>query len=305
MQEQKKNIFESLKNVQILQNFLESEMHIEEGDDGVIKVGIRVFNAGPSDYYGGEVVFTGVGLRIIDGREENKVRAPKVNKARSSDNLELRHKYDEGVWIGGIGNSFPIVTADEQSHGEVLFPGECVEYEIKTSKEELPYLEIRVDGSVSRRHLLHFSRPMEGLKHWSQPLVIETFRDVDKIDFFAPILAMANSLPAMGPQTTFADMDNLKMEIERVRSHLKTVMTEVNKVYHSAPNQRLRDYMKQGIGLYIKSVGMAFDSTQKALSSGDMGKMKQAVDEMKEKLLKTDEVKRQRAELIAEFGIDT
>ena len=146
---------------------------------------------------------------------------------------------------------------------------------------------------------------MEGLKHWSQPLVNETFRAVDKIDFLTPLFAMANALPAMGPQTTFADIDNLKMEIESVRSYLKTIMAEVNKVYHSAPNQRLRNYMKQGIGLYIKSAGMAFDSTQKALSSGDIEKMKQAVDEMKEKLLKTDEVKRQRAEIISEFGIDS
>ena len=79
----------------------------------------------------------------------------------------------------------------------------------------------------------------------------------------------------------------------------------MNKVYNSAPNQKLRNYMKEGIGRYLKSAGMAFDATQKALSSGDMEKMEQAVDEMKRKLLKTDEVKRQRAGLIAEFGIDS
>jgi len=63
--------------------------------------------------------------------------------------------------------------------------------------------------------------------------------------------------------------------------------------------------MKEGIGLYLKSAGMAFDATQKALSSGDMEKMKQAVDEMKGRLLKTEEVKRQRAELMSQFGIDS
>ncbi len=85
---------------------------------------------------------------------------------------------------------------------------------------------------------------------------------------------------------------------------MKEVIAEMNKVYHSAPNQKLRDYMKN-IGQYLKSVGMAFDVTQKALASGDMEKMKHAADEMWGNLLKTDEVKRQRAELIAEFGIDS
>lgn len=305
MQDQTKNIFEPLKNIQVLQNFLKSEMQIEETDDGVTKVGIKVYNAAHSGYNGSEVVFTGVGLRIIDGRESYRKKAPTVNKTRPSDNLELHRKYDEGIWVSGTSGSFPMVTADEQSHGEVLFPGECVLYEMRTSKGALPYLDIRVEGSVSRRHLFHVSRSMEALKQWRQPLVNETFRAVEKIDFFTPLVAMANEVPGFGPQTTFADIDNLKVEIEKGRSHISAVITKMNKVYDSAPNQKIRDYMKKGIGHYLKSVGMAFDVTERALFSGDMEEMKQAVDEMKGKLLKTGEVKRQRAELIAEFGLDS
>jgi hypothetical protein len=287
-------------------------MSISDPQEGKVIATIKVYNDAPVSPDGGDIVFLGVGLRIIIGSKEGMQRGSaywlsRISKSRPSDNTELRRKYNEGTWFGrreGEG-SFPEVTSDEQSHGEVLFPGESVVYEIKTSEAELPYLDISVEGSVSRRHLLHISQPMEALKHWSQPLVNETFHAVDKIDFFTPLVAIANEVSALGPQTTFADIDKLKTEIEKGRTHLKAVIAEMDKVYHSAPNQKLRDYMKEGIGLYLKSAGMAFDATQEALSSGDMEKMKQAVDEMKGKLLKTDDVKRQRAELMSQFGIDS
>jgi len=311
MIEQNESILKNLKDIQSLRGLLKSEMSISDPQEGKAIATIKVYNDAPVSPDGGDIVFLGVGLRIIIGSEKGMQEGSaywlsRISKSRPSDNTELRRKYDEGTWFGsreGVG-SFPVVTSDEESHGEVLFPGESVIYEIKTSEAELPYLDIRVEGSVSRRHLFHISQMMEALKHWSQPLVNETFHAVDKIDFFSPLIAIANEVPVFGSQTTFADIDKLKTEIEKGRAHLEAVIAEMNKVYPSAPNQKLRDYMKEGIGLYLKSAGMAFDATQKALSSGDMEKMKQAVEEMKGKLLKTDQVKLQRAKLMSQFGID-
>ena len=76
----------------------------------------------------------------------------------------------------------------------------------------------------------------------------------------------------------------------------------MNKPRSLAPGSELRDYITD-IAEYIKSAGIAFETTQRILSSGDMQKIKLAVDEMKGKLLNVDKVKRKRAEIITKFDI--
>ncbi len=310
MVEQNESILKNLKDIQSVRGLLKSEMSISGPEEGEIIAKIKVYNDAPTSPDGGDIVFLGVGLRIIFGSERGKQIGSaywpsRINKSRPSDHVELRRKYDEGTWVGGRGGSFPEATADEQSHGEVLFPGESVVYEIKTSKAELPYLDIRVEGSVSRRHLFHISRPMEALKVWTQPLVAETFRALDAIDFYTPPLSITEAMPALGPQTTLADIDAFKVAVEKARDHIGKVMKELNGVYHSAPNQKLRDYMKMGIGQYLTSAMKVCDRTLEALSGSDTKKMKEAAEEMKAHLLKAEEVKRGRAELMSQFGIDS
>jgi len=304
MVEQNESILKNLKDIQSLRDLLKSEMSISDPEEGEVIAAIKVYNDAPASHDGGDIVFLGVGLRIIDGRESRK-RAPTSTKSRPTDNLELRQRYDKGIWLGSTGDSFPAATADEQSHGEVLFPGESVVYELKTSEVDLSFLDIRVEGSVSRRHLFHTSQLMEALKAWTQPLVVETFRALDAIDFYSPLLSITDVMPALGPQTTLADIDAFKVIVEKARYHVKEVMKELNNVYHSAPNQKLRDYMKKGIGQYLTSATKVCDRTLEALSGSDTKKMKEAAEELKAHLLTLDEVKRAKEELMSKFGIDS
>jgi len=209
------------------------------------------------------------------------------------------------MWGGGREGAFPAATSDEQAHGEVLFPGESVVYEIKISEASLPYLDIRVEGSVSRRHLFHISQPMEALKAWTQPLLATTFRALDAIDFYRPLLSIIDVMPAFGSQTTLADVGVFKVAVEKAKDHVEVVMKELNKIYHSAPNQKLRDYMKKGIGQYLTSATEVCNRTLKALSGSDTKTMKEAAEEMKAQLLKAEEVKRGQTELKSQFGIDS
>ena len=178
-------------------------------------------------------------------------------------------------------------------------------YEIKTSESQLPYLDIRVEGSVSRRHLFHISQPMEALKVWTQPLVAKTFRALDAIDFYNPLLSVTEVMPALGPQTTLADINAFKVVVEKARGHIGKVKNELNSVYHSTPNQKLRNYMEVGIRQYLKAAAKMCDRTLEALSGSDMKKMKEAAEEMKAQFLEADKVKRGQRELMSQFGIDS
>ncbi len=63
-------------------------------------------------------------------------------------------------------------------------------FEIDTTESQLPYLDISVEGSVSHRHLFHLSRPMKTMGKWTQPLVEQTFQDLDKIDLYSPLVSL-------------------------------------------------------------------------------------------------------------------
>jgi hypothetical protein len=310
MVQQNESILKNLKDVQSLRGLLKSEMSISDPEEGEVIATVKVYNDAPVSPDGGDIVFLGVGLRITVGRESNGMgRVPTPNKSRPSDQTELRRKYNEGTWIGGTGGSFPEATADEQSHGEVLFPGESVVYEIKTSKGDLPYLDIRVEGSVSRRHLFHISQPMEALKAWTQPLVVETFRALDAIDFYTTLLSIIDVMPKFGPQTTLAEIDAFRAAVGKARDHVGKVWQELSNVRRSAPNRKLRDYMNKdmnrGIGQYLAVAARMCDRTLEALSGSDTKKMKEAAEEMKVHLLKAEEVKRAQTELMSQFGIDS
>jgi len=304
MAEESESILKNLKDIQSLRDLLKTEMSIGEPEEGKVKAEIKVYNDAPPSADGSEVVFLGVGLSIIDGRERGSRKwVFNVSMSRPSDRTEERQKYSKGNWLGGQSERFPAYTADEKSHGEILFPGESLVYEIDISEGVLPYLEIRVEGAVSRRHLLHISKSMEALKKWSQPRVAQTFLDLDNIDLYTPLVSLADAIPAFSPQTTLANMDSFREEIEKVIDHVKKVMPELNQVYHSAPNQKLRDLMKQHIGRYLTTSERMCSRVLETLSGSDTGQMKESTEELKAHLLTLDEVKRVKTELMSQLGI--
>lgn len=306
MANQNESILKNLNDIQSLRELLKSEMSVSKPEVGEVTATIRVYNDAPVSSDGGNIVFLGVGLRITVGSERGSNYWPsRIRRSRPSDCTELRQKYNEGNWVGGTGDSFPAVTADEQSHGEVLFPGESVVYEIKTSESDLPYLEIRIEGSVSRRHLLHISRPIEALKKWTQPAIVETFHGLKDIDFYNPLLSIIDSMPAFGPKTTLADVNSFRSLVEEAKEYIEKVMKELNDVYHSAPNQKLREHMKKGIGQYLTTATKVCEKTLEALSGSDMNRMKETTEEMVAHLQTAGRVKQEQADLMSEFGIDS
>ncbi|MBA7656769.1 hypothetical protein ES703_64696 [subsurface metagenome] len=306
MTDKKETVLKTLEDIQNLRNFLKAEMTVGNPEDGNVKIEIKVSNDAPESTEGSEVVFLGVGLTIVDGREQahtnwtSKVRL----LSKPEQNSQARQKYNRGDFvIGGNGVRFPAVTSDENSHGQTLFPGESLVFEIGTTENQPPYLDISIEGSVSRRHLLHISRPMDALKKWSQPLVVQTFQNLNKIDLYSSLVIIVDAIPTFSPQTTLADIDTFKGDLDRAIEHVKVTMPKLNEVYHAAPNQSLRNMMKQHVGAYLETSARICQAVLKTLSGGDLEKMAESSKELKAHLLTIGEVEKVTADSKVQFDI--
>jgi hypothetical protein len=113
------------------------------------------------------IVFLGVALRVfakeggvLEGRHLSPEavkswvrRDPETGPGRrlvKPPNPDLARGFIAGPQL------FPDLTDDERSHGEALFPGQSLIYEVRAETELLPHLEFRVEWNLSRRHLTHF-----------------------------------------------------------------------------------------------------------------------------------------------------
>jgi len=304
------------KLLQTVKKWLRSEMNIGQPKQMVfgrgtrtkeregVDISIEVQNKAPVSSSGGNVVYLGVGLRIIYGKENTRMTwLDTLSKSKPTDQSELRQKYTQGIWYQGTKGPFPAVTSDEESLGDVLFPGENVIYKFSIPKEYLPYLDIQVECTVSRRHLLHVIQPLEALKQYRQPLLKNIFDAIDAINIFQPLITMASSIPDLGSGTTLAEIEALRNTLDIIKKHADDVMPELNKVYHSAPNQELRDHMKQEVGKHLTSVKKACDVTLEALSSSDTQQMSDAAEGLKNQLIASEDVRRKQIDLMSSFGV--
>ena len=271
-----------------------------------VEATVKIRNNAPVSWEGGEVVFTGVGLRIWDNRQRHSDRVRWVSGIkpdRPSDRRDLREgRYGRGTWVGGL-EKFIAVTSNEESFGQVLFPGEVVVYKMRIPKADLAYTSIQVEGSVSRRHLFHFVQPVQELEQWARPLLIETFRGMNAIDVHGPSLAASRAMSGLGPETTLADLQSRRTALEEATEQAVSTTEELNKLFNSAPRDELRAHMKEVLGRYLNSVKQNCAKGVEALSSGDMEQMAAVADALKTEVPSTEEVDRKTLELMSRYGI--
>lgn len=136
------------------------------------------------------------------------------------------------------------------------------------------------------------------------PLVAETFKALDRIDLYSPLISLVGAIPTFSPKTTLADLETYRDKIEEAIGHVKQIMPELNKVFHSAPNQELRDLMKHYIFKYLTTSERMCNQVLETLSGSDTVRMKESSKVLKTHLLTLDEVKKVKGELMSKFGID-
>lgn len=193
--------------LQELHSYLHSEMSVNKSEEDGVDLNIIVRNDAPHRKDGAQVVFMGVGLNIVDTRDPADtiiILTENIVSSRPSDKLDLRQRYEKGMWI--TGNRFIALTENEETFGETLFPGESISYEIHIPSELLPYAEIKAEGTVSRRHLFHISKALSGLEQWKKPPLVDIFSDLKDIDIRRPIESATSTMPEFGSKTTLEEI---------------------------------------------------------------------------------------------------
>lgn len=162
-----------LSSIEVLHEYLKTSIKYGEQEKRkrrsdkpeieVIPVKITVTNTAEKSPKGPNIVFMGVNLGFQNKGANMHLALRRWIKdckiSRTYGSQAVLHTTGERLDIAG--EAFPPVTSDERRHGEVLFPGDSIEYEIFMPMKHKDDGHFEVSATISRRHLFHFHRVIE------------------------------------------------------------------------------------------------------------------------------------------------
>lgn len=187
-----------------LRKYLKTEMEVGEPEIQTpssgqreyeaCKVKVTVTNTAPDNPDWPVIVFMGVGLGVVDLTLGSLNNPPKWLRKLKRENTEgdrgLQPRYGRIV-----GDDFPRITSDEQQHGDVLFPGESVTYQMDVPSEDIPHFELCVEATVSRRHLFHYRQVLPMPTMYTRPPLLAALRAFNAIELHETLYALVKSMP--------------------------------------------------------------------------------------------------------------
>lgn len=127
----------------------------------VVPVKIMVTNTAPADSNSASIVFTGISLTFVESKCGSFMNHH-LNRWLRECHASLPQRRDIPIPRQAItGEPFPRTTSDEERHGAILFPGECVTYDLFIPVAAKGAGQFLVDASLSRRHLFHYQDTFE------------------------------------------------------------------------------------------------------------------------------------------------
>ncbi len=107
------------------------------------------------------IVFMGVGIAFNPKRWNNSIimtrsTSYKVDLSKAPQGGAWSELRDKQHYEKVNAEKYPMMTSNENKHGFILYPGQSITYETNVSPEDMKH--IRVEGTLSRRHLFHFNR---------------------------------------------------------------------------------------------------------------------------------------------------
>lgn len=277
------DLTEVLSFYRALNSYLKTEIEIN-GSAAEPIVTVRVKNTAPDTSFP-RVVFTGVGLSLSHTGRDTGSRSrlvPKVTRVDVSDlpeNTNTPWANDskmkgllESTFQRTDNKSFPDLTPDEGQHGEVLRPGQAVQYEITISKEKLPYLRIKTEGTVSRRHLFHFEETFEMPESMTKPLAIDALMDFNAIDIHQPLTTVIDSMPEFSSDISLSEVNAFKELLSQELENIASIQGNINGVFRQHSISWFNAHLRAAY-IYLDTVKASFSRLKEAIESNDLDKI--------------------------------
>jgi hypothetical protein len=130
------------------------------------------------------------------------------------------------------GQDFPDATPDERTHGEVLYPGQSVIFEMDVPPQEIPHLQFQVDATISRRHLFHHQETLVMPETLTKPIAVAALRDFNAIDLHRVLDLAITSMPDFSADTRLAEVQTFSVTLTNGITETKVIQEAMIKLWH-------------------------------------------------------------------------
>lgn len=277
------HVTESINPIKTLQGYLMANTEFLPSDKGpgmpdelqYTKVKISVANSAPVKSEP-RPVFIGIGLSIgKTGGEQSSIDPEQIcfkinrlvtkseNIARSSEDLQFLNKINYSR-MNGL--DFVDVTPEEQSRGEVLYPGESICYEMDIPNNDLPYYQFRLEGSLSYRHLFYHEVVLPVAEAYTRPIIINALRKFNALDIHKVLKSMLISLPEFGNDTRLSEIRRYITVLTSGEDDIEGLQKDVNELYKLHKFTIFQAHM-QAVYNYLGRIRAAIGNMREAIAS--------------------------------------
>lgn len=269
-----------------------------------VNIKITVNNTVPDNNEWPKVVFLGVGVGIVNHRYPTvygRVHL-EIKVDRSGSQTPQSHSERPAAYARTTKEAFPETTSDEKGFGDVLFPGQSIVYEFDISSQDIPYTEFRVEGTVSRRHLLHYEHILTPPDSYTRPPLLSALRAFNEIELHNVLDSAMQSMPNLGPDTRLAELQAFTTTLSRNIPEIEATQTVLNNLYRDAPNVRIQAHIRAA-HQYLSQVVAALKRMQEAASSTNSKEIDAAARDVKGLASEATQINRATEELMRSCGV--
>ncbi|MBI2935119.1 MAG: hypothetical protein HYY29_06075 [Chloroflexi bacterium] len=248
------------------------------------KVKVTVSNASPTSLEWPRIVFTGVGLSVGSLGEAGNISPHQMSvHAVNPDGPPgmQRLPWEQDDKFKGLlqtrfrrihGQDFPDVTPDETSRGEVLFPGQAIIFEMDVAPELVPFLQFRVEGTISRRHLFHHQEILVMPETLTRPIAVAALRDLNALELHRVLDSVISSMPGFNSDTRLAEVQAYSGALTNGMAEIKSIQETINKIWYKHKFFWFRAVLRAAF-ICLDRVSAALTRMKDAIGSSDPEKI--------------------------------
>lgn len=227
---------QTLKEIGRLKEYLQSTVETT-GDT----VKIKIWNTAPADPDLPQVVFVGVGLSVsgVDLRQRDfKVTRSSGITAESATarlHTEKYYRLANREFRRLDNKQFIEKTPDDDQQGEMLYPGQWIQYEINIPTEKAPYINFKVEGIVSPRHLFRGSKTLSVDSSQVKAMATEALKAFSAFDMHRVLINITKQIPAFDGNTKFSEVQGFNESLSGAIVENESLIKSLNPVFYQYP----------------------------------------------------------------------